>query len=364
MTEQALLTQWVPDVLVGFEQAIIPLVPDEDPPTLATLVRLEDEHQSEDPTFALLHLHGWNDYFHQVELAHQVARLAGAFFALDLRRYGRSIRPGHPRGYVEDLSTYDEEIGRSLAHIRAAYPGIPVVLMGHSTGGLVATRWAQRHPGQLAGLLLNSPWLDSGTGQVGRTLLHGLIEAFNSMSPRSEYKLAIPPDYQELSGPWQDKWGEKPAWAKDFPRDPALLGWDFIEGYSTTSYMTARPGWARAIAVAQSELAGAPSIDCPIFLAHSHASATADANDVRTRYADAVLDVDSMVQRGIELGDEVTLLRLRCPHDVTMADPPERERFYRAMAGWLDSLVFARPAYTPLFIEAESSSPLLTTGNS
>lgn len=362
MSEQVQLTDWVPDVLVGFEQCVIELEPDEDTPTLATLVRLEEENQPEQPTFALLHIHGWNDYFHQVELAHQIAYMGGAFYALDLRRYGRSIRPGHPRGYIENISTYDEEIGAAIAHIRAVHGDLPLVLMGHSTGGLISTLWAHRNPGALAGLILNSPWLETEGTLVGRTLLHGFLEALGSMSPRSEYKLAVPPDYQELSGPWLEKWGEQPEWANDYPNDPALVGWDFIDGYCTTTYMIARPGWARAIAHAQMEITAGVNIDCPILLAHSHASAAPDGNDVSTRYADTVLDVDLMVQRGMQLGDEVTLLKLRAPHDVTMAEPPVRERLYRSLAAWLVGNVLVRPAFTPLLAEAASAPTAPASG--
>ena len=37
-----------------------------------------------------------------------------------------------------------------------------VVLVGHSTGGLTASLWADARPGQLAALVLNSPWFDLG----------------------------------------------------------------------------------------------------------------------------------------------------------------------------------------------------------
>ena len=41
-------------------------------------------------------------------------------------------------------------------------PGVPVVLIGHSMGGMIAARYAQRYGDGLAGLVLSGP--SSATG--------------------------------------------------------------------------------------------------------------------------------------------------------------------------------------------------------
>ena len=71
------------------------------------------------PTFIYLYLHGWNDYFFQTHLAREISRLGGAFYALDLRRYGRSWRQGQMLGWCTSLAEYDEDLGRALSAIRA-----------------------------------------------------------------------------------------------------------------------------------------------------------------------------------------------------------------------------------------------------
>lgn len=110
---------WGPDVLgPGFEARTLELLPDEeDDGAVATLVRHVPASDPAalpgtptTPTFALLYLHGWNDYFFQTELARQISRLGGAFYALDLRRYGRSLREGQMPGWITSLTDYDEEI--------------------------------------------------------------------------------------------------------------------------------------------------------------------------------------------------------------------------------------------------------------
>src|SRR5699024_8332116 len=81
-----------------------------------------------------------------------------AFHALDLRDYGRSIRPGRRPNWALDLDVYDEEISAALRWRGGEYG--EVVLVGHSTGGLIVSLYASRHPGGISGVVLNSPWLD------------------------------------------------------------------------------------------------------------------------------------------------------------------------------------------------------------
>ena len=101
------------------------------------------------PSRAILYVHGWSDYFFQTGLAEYWHARGAAFYALDLRKYGRSLRPGQTPGYVDDLETYDEEIEASLDVITADLGArARVMVMGHSTGGLVAALWANRHPGR------------------------------------------------------------------------------------------------------------------------------------------------------------------------------------------------------------------------
>ncbi|WP_423243312.1 hypothetical protein [Actinomyces lilanjuaniae] len=105
---------WARDILgPGFQARTLELAPDtEDDGAVATLVRhvpAEDPHALPGtptaPVFAYLYLHGWNDYFFQTHLAREVSALGGAFYALDLRRYGRSWREGRCTGGAPPCST-------------------------------------------------------------------------------------------------------------------------------------------------------------------------------------------------------------------------------------------------------------------
>src|SRR5699024_12406640 len=79
--------QWVPDVFAGFSRRTLPLGEDNEGPVAATLVR----HDAAAGT-PVLYIHGWSDYFYNIELA-AAAKLHGyQFYALELRKYGRSPR--------------------------------------------------------------------------------------------------------------------------------------------------------------------------------------------------------------------------------------------------------------------------------
>ena len=52
-----------------------------------------------------------------------------------------------------------------------------VVLMGHSTGGLITALWASTYHERIAGLVLNSPWLELQGSAMVRTLGTPVIDA-------------------------------------------------------------------------------------------------------------------------------------------------------------------------------------------
>ena len=80
----------------------------------------------------LLYLHGWNDYFFQTHIADYLSEIGYDFYALDLRRYGRSIRPGQLRGFITNLDDYSVELDAAADVIAADHDRL--LLMGHSTG--------------------------------------------------------------------------------------------------------------------------------------------------------------------------------------------------------------------------------------
>lgn len=63
------------------------------------------------------------------------------FYALDLRKYGRSLLPHQHPNNVRDLREYHAHIDAALVVLQVE--GCSVLLSGHSTGRLVAAHYAQ-----------------------------------------------------------------------------------------------------------------------------------------------------------------------------------------------------------------------------
>jgi alpha-beta hydrolase superfamily lysophospholipase len=64
---------------------------------------------------------------------------------------------GGERGVILDFDDAVDDLHHVASMALGAHPGRPVVLIGHSMGGLIATRYAQRYGTELAGLVLSGP---------------------------------------------------------------------------------------------------------------------------------------------------------------------------------------------------------------
>jgi len=104
--------------------------------------------------------HGLRDHSDNYDrLARRAAAAGFAVWAMDLRGHARSagarVAPNPWDIYVEDM---DQFIGM----VRAAEPGQPIFLMGHSMGGEIAALTTVEKRPQLAGLILSAPVLNLG----------------------------------------------------------------------------------------------------------------------------------------------------------------------------------------------------------
>ena len=340
---------WSPDHLgPGFQQRTIGLRPDaEDDGAVATLVRhvpAEDPRAlpgtPSSPRFAMLYVHGWNDYFFQTVLARDVARTGGAFHALDLRRCGRSLREGQMVGWTTSLSTYDEEIDAALALVRAAYPGLPVVLMGHSLGGLITSLWADRHPGAVDALVLNGPWLEIQGSPLVRVLGSPVLRGLGRRDPRRPLPLPAsnPGKVLDVARGWTAADGPvpDPAW-KD---DPWVAGYPLVDPWRPLAGSPIRPGWLLAVMAGQARVARGLDVRCPVLLmsaARTHLSLTRTED---SRRADPLVDGDACARRAVGMGGLVTVARFDgAVHDVVLSAPPVREQALSALRRWLGAYV-------------------------
>jgi alpha-beta hydrolase superfamily lysophospholipase len=99
-------------------------------------------------------VHGFNSHsgYYQWAAEQLVARDL-AVYALDLRGRGRS---DGERFHVQKFADYVSDVDSLVVHAKAREPGLPVFLLGHSAGGVVACLYALEHQSQLAGLISES----------------------------------------------------------------------------------------------------------------------------------------------------------------------------------------------------------------
>ncbi|MFI2755105.1 alpha/beta hydrolase [Cellulomonas sp. P22] len=310
-----------PDVLgPDYRARTLELAPDDEGEVVATLVRYAPPSPEVlRPSRALLYLHGWSDYFFQTELAEFWHRQGAAFYALDLRKYGRSLLPHQTPGYVEDLRTYDEEIEAAVAQIRRDLgTRSRLMLMGHSTGGLVSVLWADRHPDEVDGLVLNSPWLEL---QGSAVLRHVSTPAIHQLA-RFQPKAALP--------------NIDPGYYARTLRKADGGEWEYDERWRPVPAFPVRAGWLRAIIEGHAQVARGLTIEAPVLMAASTRSTISPRWSEAMRASDSVLDVELLARRAVQLGTTVTISRIAGGiHDLTLSPPLVRARFYGEVSRWL-----------------------------
>jgi len=82
------------------------------------------------------------------------------FYAVDLRKYGRSLIAGQKMFQVRRLDEYFADINATIK-IMTDDGNRAVALLGHSTGGLTTSLYMTKEPAPvIQALILNSPFLD------------------------------------------------------------------------------------------------------------------------------------------------------------------------------------------------------------
>lgn len=343
--------QWQPDVLGhGYEYLDLPLAPDEEGPAKATLVRYAPPSANPPPHGLLdflasfttrkrraaqadpggapkvvLYLHGWADYFLQTELAEYLAASGFYFYAVDLRKFGRSLSPGQTPGYAADLGVYDEDLAAALAAIewdvaeRSDNTAAPTIhMIAHSLGGLIAALWADRNPGRVGTLVLNSPWLELQGSSLVRSIAMHLVEPFARTDPKRPFRFPEMPAYwQSVSNEAHGEWMLDPVWR---PRASFPI----------------RAGWTKAVLAGHAAVERKLSIDAPVLVLLSGRTRIQGEWTPDLMRADAVIDVEETARRSLGLGRRTAVFRYPgALHDIFLSRRTVRQQAYRDVAAWL-----------------------------
>jgi alpha-beta hydrolase superfamily lysophospholipase len=234
-------------------------------------------------------------------MAERFAAEGYAFYALDLRKHGRSLRAHQHANFCKSLSEYHADITRALEEI-----GEPVLLAGHSTGALVCSLYA--HAGErreaVRALWLNSAFFDWRMPDWKKAQLH-LAAAWGRFFPFLKDARSLRPDYVE-----------------------SLLdaGWSFDLRLKPPLGFPVYFGWLGAVSDGHARVRRGLALACPVLSMHSDE-------------ADIVLDWRDIARGSRMLGGRVSVLGFPgALHDLVLSRPPIRDEVFRQLFAWANGL--------------------------
>ena len=248
-----------------------------------------------DPWAVALVVHGLGEH------AGRYRTVAGALtgagidvFAYDQRGFGGSAGV---RAYVDRLGQFHDDLAERLLAVRATCPGVPVVLYGHSLGGLITAGYALSDrdlpPPDL--LVLSAPALDSEQPAWKKSM----AKILTGIAPKMRLANGLPGD--------------------GLSRDPAVQAAVDADPLCTSA-STVRLG-AEAFAEQarlQSLIADLPAMPMPTYVLHG------SADPIVAPSASAVLEGKGNVTRRVHEG-----LRHECHHE------PEHPQVLAEVVAWI-----------------------------
>lgn len=302
---------------------------------IATLVSLP-ANPDVAPRGAILYIHGFVDYFYQDHVAQYFTGQGWAWYALDLRRNGRSLRAGQEPWYTSDLTEYYEEIDGAVTRIRDAGFST-IVLMGHSTGGLISSIWAndRRHSRPISALVLNSPWFDLQSDWLDRNVFTWVVRGVGRIRPLMNVPRG---DLSDI-----------------FPRSihRSLDGeWDFNPRWKPLTPQPVKMGFLGSVRAQQARLHKGLDVGVPVLMLRSDKSLLHLTEwEEAVKHADTVLDVEHMKKWLPSIGKNVTDAPLTgALHDVMLSAQPIRDEALETVRQWLDDQV---PTSSDASVEGE-----------
>lgn len=276
-------TTWHPDILEGYEARYVNQGEAFDGPCRSTIVR----KLAKQPTKkAFLYIHGFNDYFFQSEMGERFVDSGYNFYAVDLRRYGRSREPWQYPFNIRNQEEYFLDIDSALSQMRRD-GNTDITLGGHSTGGLtVALFGAVR--GDTVGvdrIVTDSPFLAWNFSPFMRKVAIPVVGFFGKIFKNMKIKQSHCDGYAySLLKEYYGEWTYNTDWKMIY--SPPVTG-----------------SWINAISTAQGKvMKNKENIKVPILVMHSSRKIDGCNYTPEFQTGDAVLDPFMLQERGVQLG--------------------------------------------------------------
>lgn len=195
--------------------------------------------------------------------------------------------------------------------------------MAHSAGGLITTLWLDRRRrtggvAPIAGLVLNSPWLDLHGSRTRRGPVTWLLRPLARIRPLR--RLDLPQNTVYSSTIHKSGTGE---WEYDLSMKPAA-------GFPITI------GWLNAVRRGHARVHRGLEVGVPTLVLHSGRTHFSRAYGPVSDRADTILDVKQIARWAARLGRRTTITPVEdARHDVFLSLPGPRAEAYQRLNAWL-----------------------------
>lgn len=301
---------WHSDILPGYEARYVNQGEAFDGPCRSTIVR---RLCSKPTDKAYLYIHGFNDYFFQKEMGYRMTDSGYNFYAVDLRRYGRSLMPWQYPFNIRNIDEYYADIDSAIAQIYKD-GNRDITLSGHSTGGLTVLSYAADRAGncRVNRVVSDSPFLEWNMSATMRNIVIPVVASCGTLFKNIKIPQAHCNGYAEsLLKQYHGEWEYNTDWKMIY--SPAV----------TTS-------WIRSINNAQDNLMKRGGhVSTPVLIMHSDKAAHGCSWTPAFNHGDAVLDPEMIASRGKKIGKRHKVVTIKGGmHDLILSEKSVRDAAY------------------------------------
>lgn len=301
-------TTWHADILPGYEARYVNQGMAFDGPCRSTIVR---KLCSRPTKKGYLYIHGFNDYFFQSEMGERVVDSGYHFYAVDLRRYGRSREPWQYPFDIRDQKEYFADIDSALAQMRRD-GCTDITLTGHSTGGLTVIFYGVER-GARCGvnrIVTDSPFLEWNFSPFMRNVVAPVAGFFGKIAPNGKIKQGHCDGYAySLLKEYHGEWTYDTDWKMVYS-PPVTMSWvgaiDKAQGAVMKKYK---------------------NLTVPVLVMHSSRKVDGCNWTPEFQNGDAVLDPAMLQARGMKIGATVCTIDSGL-HDLILSRKPVRDAAY------------------------------------
>ena len=285
---------------------------------ISTLVSLPATEKS---SVAILYIHGYQDYYFQEHIGNYFASRGKNFYAIDLRKYGRSYLPNQHFNYCRNLNEYYPDIDMAMDRILAD-GNTDIVLMGHSTGGLLAALYASdgERRAFIDRVILNSPFLEFNMNWPVRNIIIPVAGVLGRIFPYMHIKSPLSLNYFESLH--SSAYGE----------------WEFDQALKPRKGAPLYFAWVRSIRKGHKKVKRGLHIPVPVLVMSSDKSTYYRSWNEEARVSDTILNVKHIMKYGAMLGDNVQLEEIESGlHDLVLSKNDVRDKVLKIMDYFAES---------------------------